>query len=170
MHANRRRPPHNGREHTHAHASHSDREESDDSDEEIPPSLEFINTTRTDEAPLDAILSPNFNMRQIVKEMILLTDHLTIEQHLCRDCIYKHLLTIEGYLEEAQTLICIERPLRVPIDFPVLIGEVRSWLTDFEQIRTMDGNRCTKNQLYCQLAQKVRAVRKQLQEHFTMPE
>ena len=50
------------------------------------------------------VLRPAQNMRDIIKQMILLEDHLFQTQKRCKDCIRKHFLTIEGLAEECVTL------------------------------------------------------------------
>ena len=50
------------------------------------------------------ILDPRFNLREAAKNCILLEDHLFQTQRQCHDCILKHLLMIEGFLEEGITL------------------------------------------------------------------
>jgi len=55
-------------------------------------------------AALLPVMNPLFNFRQIVKEILLLEDHLAHPDMRCPDCINKHLLKIEGYAEEAITL------------------------------------------------------------------
>jgi len=47
---------------------------------------------------------PVFNLREIVKQLILLEDHLAHPYKSCPDCIHKHLLTIEAMAEEATSL------------------------------------------------------------------
>ena len=56
------------------------------------------------DAPLDKVFSPEFNMREIGKQMILLEDHLFNPYRRCTDCITKHSLMIEALIEEALTL------------------------------------------------------------------
>lgn len=53
---------------------------------------------------LHKILDPRFNLREAAKNCILLEDHLFQTQRQCHDCILKHLLMIEGFLEEGITL------------------------------------------------------------------
>lgn len=53
---------------------------------------------------LDPVSDPVYNMQQIVKQSILLEEHLTNENKRCRDCITKHFLHIIGLAEEAQML------------------------------------------------------------------
>lgn len=43
-------------------------------------------------------------MRQVVKQSILLEEHLTQESKRCKDCQLKHLLHIQGLVEEAAML------------------------------------------------------------------
>ena len=50
------------------------------------------------------IFDPVFNLREACKHMILLEDHLFNQRKRCHDCIRKHFLTIEGFLDEALTL------------------------------------------------------------------
>jgi len=50
------------------------------------------------------IMDPRFNLREAAKNMILLEDHLFHAGKQCHDCILKHCLTIEGFLEEGITL------------------------------------------------------------------
>ena len=50
------------------------------------------------------IMDPRFNLREASKNMILLEDHLFHMGKRCKDCILKHCLTIEGFLEEGITL------------------------------------------------------------------
>lgn len=50
------------------------------------------------------VLRPSQNMRDIIKQLALLEDHLYHPQKRCPDCIRKHFLTIEGLAEECATL------------------------------------------------------------------
>lgn len=53
---------------------------------------------------LDPVTDPIYNMQQIVKQSILLEEHLSNKNKRCRDCITKHFLHIIGLAEEAQML------------------------------------------------------------------
>jgi hypothetical protein len=53
---------------------------------------------------LDPVSDPIYNMQQIVKQSILLEEHLSNKNKRCRDCITKHFLHIIGLAEEAQML------------------------------------------------------------------
>lgn len=50
------------------------------------------------------ILDPKFNMREVSKQCLLLEDHLNNKNKRCIDCIKKHMLIIDGLLEEAVSL------------------------------------------------------------------
>lgn len=63
---------------------------------------------------LDPVSDPRYNMQQIVKQSILLEEHLTNKNKRCRDCITKHFQHIIGLAEEAQMLAttnCNKYPL-----------------------------------------------------------
>ena len=63
---------------------------------------------------LDPVSDPKYNMQQIVKQSILLEEHLTNKNKRCRDCITKHFQHIIGLAEEAQMLAttkCNKYPL-----------------------------------------------------------
>lgn len=51
-----------------------------------------------------SLLDPKFNLREVCKHCVLLEDHLFQREKRCNDCIKKHLLTMEAFLEEAVTL------------------------------------------------------------------
>lgn len=53
---------------------------------------------------LDPVMDPKYNMRQIVKQSILLEEHINNERKRCVDCITKHFLHIIGLAEEAISL------------------------------------------------------------------
>lgn len=53
---------------------------------------------------LDPLSDPAYNMQQAAKQSILLEEHLTQERKRCTDCQLKHLLHIQGLVEEAAML------------------------------------------------------------------
>ena len=55
-------------------------------------------------AKLLPVMDPQFNLREISKQLILLEDHLFHPRKRCLDCIRKHTLTAEALAEEAVTL------------------------------------------------------------------
>ena len=52
----------------------------------------------------DPVSDPDYNMREIVKQSILLEEHLVEKNKRCKDCIVKHFLHIIALAEEAQCL------------------------------------------------------------------
>ena len=50
------------------------------------------------------LLKPEFNIREISKQLILLEDHVNQRGRRCQDCIFKHTMFCEGLIEEAITL------------------------------------------------------------------
>jgi hypothetical protein len=50
---------------------------------------------------LQPVMDPRFNLREAAKNMGLLEMHLNDPGQRCRDCIHKHLMLIEGLLDEA---------------------------------------------------------------------
>jgi hypothetical protein len=50
------------------------------------------------------ILDPRFNIREAVKQILLLEDHFFDKQRKCWDCQKKHSLLIEAFVEEGITL------------------------------------------------------------------
>lgn len=106
---------------------------------------------------LDPILDPVFNMREVVKHSILLEDHLFHKKRRCVDCIRKHCMTIEAFLEEAETLDKDNK-------YKILINEC---LRDFKNIeksiiacQNIQGN----DKTCCSIAQNIRQMRKKLME------
>ena len=50
------------------------------------------------------VMRPNFNLREICKEAVLLADHWENNAKRCRDCCTKHALKIEALAEETKSL------------------------------------------------------------------
>lgn len=59
---------------------------------------------KQDQEKLLPVMDPQFNLREICKQCILLEDHLSHDEKRCFDCCVKHFLTIEALAEEAITL------------------------------------------------------------------
>jgi hypothetical protein len=61
--------------------------------------------TKPDECgALDPVSDPVYNMKEIIKQSLLLEDHLVERKKRCRDCICKHFLTIIALQEESLSL------------------------------------------------------------------
>ena len=52
----------------------------------------------------DPVSDPDYNMKEIAKQSILLEEHLIEKNKRCKDCIVKHFLHIIALAEEAQCL------------------------------------------------------------------
>lgn len=57
--------------------------------------------SRTSCGAIDPVNDPDYNMRNVVKQSILLEEHLAEKNKYCKSCIVKHFLHIIGLLEEA---------------------------------------------------------------------
>jgi len=72
------------------------------SNEETKPTTTKL--SEQDQGKLLPVMDPQFNLREICKQCILLEDHLSHDEKRCFDCCVKHFLTIEALAEEAITL------------------------------------------------------------------
>lgn len=107
-------------------------------------------------------MEPQFNLREVAKNMILLEDHLFHEGKRCQDCIFKHCLTIEALLEEGITL---DKKNEVREQLMNALGEFRSIFRDLVQAvqaDQMDDAKCAE------LAQRLRRIRKPLCQQYAM--
>lgn len=106
---------------------------------------------------IDDVSNPKYNMQQIVKQSILLEEHLANKNKRCRDCITKHFLHIIGLAEEAQMLATNK------IDKYPLINECvelynrifQKWMKHYE----IDQN---NNDNFCTCGDELRTMRKKL--------
>ena len=64
----------------------------------------YIPTEAFNTGPMLPLMDAKYNLREIVKNTILLEDHLFQANKRCHDCIVKHFLTIEALAEEMITL------------------------------------------------------------------
>ena len=81
---------------------------------------------------MDPVSDPAYNMKQVVKQSILLEEHLTHDRKRCRDCQLKHMLHIQGLVEEAAMMAGDGVG-----KYPMLVesvgfyeGVLKGWLTD----------------------------------------
>ena len=102
---------------------------------------------------LDPVSNPAYNMQQIVKQSILLEEHITNKNKRCRDCITKHFLHIIGLAEEAQMLAtdkCNKYPLIVE-SVDLYNDLLKEWIKNKDS-----------EQVNLQVADKLRINRKKL--------
>lgn len=92
----------------------------------------------------------NFNVREVVKQLLLLEGHLSDPAKFCNDCIRKHFLLAEALAEEAMTLDGNEYWR----DFEVDLAEtIRGWAERYDNDDLND------------LLQEIREFRKELVPH-----
>lgn len=106
------------------------------------------------------IMDPRFNLREAAKNMILLEDHLFHQGKRCQDCILKHCLTIEGFLEEGITLDKTREYSGILNDSLKSFREIFRDLAHKIKKRTLQDEDC------CQFAQRIRVIRKPLCQQF----
>jgi hypothetical protein len=94
------------------------------------------------------LFEPLFNLRECVKHMALLEDHLNHRDKTCPDCIRKHLLTIEAYAEEG---VSLDPQSAHRGALASIAEEARQWIEGFEDALPLGA-----------IAAKVRQVRKGL--------
>lgn len=102
------------------------------------------------------IMDPKFNLREAAKNCILLEDHLTHSGKQCKDCIKKHCLMIEGFLEEGLTL---DKKREHKQEFDKCIKEFRNI---FERLAAQLKEDTLTDEECCQYAQEIRSFRKPL--------
>lgn len=104
------------------------------------------------------VLDPRFNLREVAKHMILLEDHLFQTKRRCDDCINKHRLTLEAFLEEALTLDKTGELRKLIND---ILTQFKDIMKEFvHKVRTHPVQ--DVDSVYCETAQKLRALRKPL--------
>tara|TARA_Y100000034_G_scaffold124654_1_gene173140 strand:+ start:89 stop:556 length:468 start_codon:yes stop_codon:yes gene_type:complete len=102
-----------------------------------------------------SISDPRFNIREIVKQMLLLEQHLLEPDKHCPDCISKHILTIEALGEEAQNL---DKHQDWTATTELLVGKSRVWGAAYQAKVPLAA-----------IGQDVRAVRKKIAPHLLAP-
>jgi len=55
---------------------------------------------------LDKVNDPDYNVREAIKQTLLLEQHLAEKAKYCKPCITKHFLLIESLLEESVWMAC----------------------------------------------------------------
>ena len=114
-----------------------------------------------DKKNLYSIMDPRFNLREAAKNMILLEDHLFQCGKRCQDCILKHCLTIEGFIEEGITLDKKQEYQalfkQINTDFRSIFKALAASITTTSSITEEE---CVK------YAQEIRKIRKPLCQQF----
>ncbi len=106
------------------------------------------------------VLDCRFNFREVSKHLILLEDHLFQTRRRCTDCIKKHTLTIEAFIEEAKTLdkemAYSDRIDKMLEDFKAIMGPL---------LRKMEAGNVQGGE-FMAAAQRLRVMRKPLALEF----
>jgi hypothetical protein len=114
--------------------------------------MPVFDTTPPPQLPIS---DPRYNIREVVKQMLLLEQHLLEESKYCPDCISKHILTIEALAEEGQNL---DKSQEWSKTFTPLVGKSRVWAAAF-----------TKGVPVKVIGQDVRQIRKSLAPDLLAP-
>jgi len=102
---------------------------------------------------IDPVSEPEYNMKEIVKQSLLLEDHLAQKRKRCKDCIAKHFMTIIALSEEAVCLAGTKTS-----KYPLMDSNASYYQTLFDQwLRDKDGD---QNQMVVE--EQLRERRKQL--------
>ena len=110
----------------------------------------------SENATLLPLMDPRFNMREASKDMVLLEDHLSQQGKRCQDCILKHFLRIEGFLEEG---IALDENGTSRETLDKALKEIReAYISHRKMLRAAD----ERNESYNEVAQKIRYARKEL--------
>lgn len=74
---------------------------------------------KTRKRTIDPVNDPVYNIMGMIKQSILLEEHICLEKKYCKDCITKHFLHIIGLAEEAVLLAGKKKYalLRESVDF-----------------------------------------------------
>jgi len=114
----------------------------------------------SDSGSLYPIMDPRFNLREASKNMILLEDHLFHSGKRCHDCILKHSMTIEAFLEEGVTLDKTGEYKKVLIDSSNKFRDIFDTLVKHLKSENLGDKECTD------LAQEIRKIRKPLCQNY----
>ncbi len=118
------------------------------SEAESEPASEPLQNTK-DNNKILPVLNPEFNVREIVKNSILLEDHLNHPGKQCGDCIIKHMLALESYADELLSLT----PQSDQIDY--------SYLKTLPSVfRGLQEDWYTSRRPFHEIAQDLRRIRK----------
>jgi hypothetical protein len=113
----------------------------------VPEAVRKTRRSAGDEIPMQPLMDPGYNLREVAKQLVLLEDHLFQEAKRCPDCIRKHFLTVEALLEEAVTLGDADLAAQIP-EVVEWIRELQGeWLDDVDPIEIAQGLRTLRKQL-----------------------
>lgn len=70
------------------------------------PSSSKCGLTCSNNPHLDPVNDPDYNVREVIKNTLLIEQHLAEDQKYCKECIVKHFLISIAYLEEGIWMAC----------------------------------------------------------------
>jgi hypothetical protein len=111
----------------------------------------ILHDTNPQDKSLLPVFSPLFNMRETCKHICLLEDHLVHPRKRCNDCITKHFLTIEGFLEEG---IALDKNCMHHKTLKEALERVKTCVKMYNKKEKRD---------HCAIAQILRQTRKKMQ-------
>ena len=114
------------------------------------------------QAQLLPIMDYRHNLREIVKNSILLEDHITHPEKRCGDCCTKHFLCLEALAEEAKTL---DTKGHMQTD-PILCNLPDFYRDCARQWYIIYSNSQSNNADYIPVIQRLRMVRKRYQQDY----
>ena len=104
---------------------------------------------------LDAIFDAEFNVHQVIQQLILLEDHLFHQHRQCFDCIFKHLTTASAFANEAHSLTR-------GADWAPVMDIIAHKCDDWQQRVFKSANATNSQAILRKIAEDIRPVRKQL--------
>lgn len=78
-----------------------------------------------EDRPARDLATARFNLREICKELLLLERHLVDPEKDCVDCIRKHALSLEAYLDEARRMSPSAYELTVLNDLAPIVARIQ---------------------------------------------
>ena len=124
-----------------------------------PPKVSDGTCTRHSCGAQDPVSDPKYNMIEIIKQSVLLEEHLTLTHKRCKDCIAKHMLIIVAYAEESVTLACDKVH-----EYPLMLESVTFYKQIFQQWSTNQNDDDTMREV----AGRLRGWRKQLMKFYVI--
>lgn len=103
---------------------------------------------------IDPVSNPEYNMRDVIEQSLLLEDHLVSKNKRCIDCICKHFLTIHAECVESVALAGpkVDKYPMMKENPEFYDGLFKYWLK----------NKDSGDQVYLEVAEKLRLRRKEL--------
>lgn len=117
------------------------------------------------EAKMLPLWNAQHNIREIVKQLCLLEDHLFQPSKRCADCIWKHLLMAEALAEEALTLDANVEPYG---DLPDVLRGIAGLIQDNHPKEDIAAEVRTLRKLLSPVAQNVRVARQEVLSVFAI--